>query len=333
MRICSPELGISPDSNLGGEVHDRELLKVLDELGVENLIILPLGKKCPPLKNAKIFRLPTPVVFPPGIFNFLVLPYLFFLYLRYPFRCLRVHSPPFVGIGAVIFKFFFPKVKLVATYHHLDKKLGSFDRWLASKFDLITTVSEETKNEMGLSRAVVIPNGVDPKFSPGPKPQSLLRKYDLQNKKVLLYLGQLIERKNIPFLMKVIIKLPKDYILMICGDGPLRHSLEAKANGRVIFTGKVPEKSKVDYYRLADVFVYPSLKEGFGLSVAEALACGIPVVASGAPIVPDTSLDVEVWVKKITQAVGKTDESMRNKYSWENSAKKLISELQKIDIT
>jgi glycosyltransferase involved in cell wall biosynthesis len=74
---------------------------------------------------------------------------------------------------------------------------------------------------------------------------------------------------------------------LIAGKGPDRSRLESKAErlgvrDRVVFTGFVPEEEKADYYRLADRYVMPSRGEGFGLVLLEAMACGIPVVASTA---------------------------------------------------
>ncbi len=324
MKICSPQLGLSPESNLGGEVHDREMIKALDNLGVETLIILPWGKKYPSLKHAKVYFLPTPFVYPPWIFNVLILPYLFILQLKYRFDVLRVHSPYFVGPAAIFFKLFFPNVKITASYLHLEtnNKLFSFiDRNLIQHYTAITTISDFTKNEIEKRyqvKSIVIPCGIDSKYKPLSKNQKLLDKYNLKNKKVLLFLGQLIERKNIPFLFKVLKKLPENYVLMICGDGPLRGQLEVEAPKGVIFSGKVLEEEKVNYYNLADVFVYPSLKEGFGLSVAEAMACGKPVVASNTPIVENTPLNTDLWIKKITNPI-----TVRKiNFSWIRSAKK-----------
>lgn len=320
--ICSPQLGLSPESNLGGEVHDREMIKALDSLGITTLIILPFGKKYPPLKHAKIYFLPIPIVYPPWLFNILILPYLIFLYWRYHFDILRIHSPRFVGIGALALKKIFPSVKLVATFHHLDDGDKIFDRRIAQKFDVITTVSQETSDDLGIG--VVIPNGVDEKYKPGPKNPELVKMYDLENKKVLLYLGQLIERKNIPFLFKVIQKLPSNYVLMICGDGPMKTRLENIAPPDVVFTGKIPEKDKVDFYNLADIFVYPSFNEGFGLSVAEATACGKPVVASNTPIIESTPLNVNLWVK----AIIKPSQANISRYSWRNAVKLWLSAIK-----
>jgi glycosyltransferase involved in cell wall biosynthesis len=57
-------------------------------------------------------------------------------------------------------------------------------------------------------------------------------------------------------------------------------TLNSELSTRVIFTGRIPESEKVDHYRLADAFVMPGRGEGFGIVYLEALACGVPVVAS-----------------------------------------------------
>jgi len=74
---------------------------------------------------------------------------------------------------------------------------------------------------------------------------------------------------------------------LICGDGDDRLRLEQKAErlgvaDRTVFAGYVPEEEKEDHYRLADAFVMPGRGEGFGIVYLEAMACGVPVVASSA---------------------------------------------------
>ena len=76
-----------------------------------------------------------------------------------------------------------------------------------------------------------------------------------------------------------------DVAYLIAGDGDDRARLEKKAAAlgvadRVVFAGYVPEEEKADHYRLADAFVMPGRGEGFGIVYLEALACGVPVVAS-----------------------------------------------------
>src|SRR5207247_202241 len=83
---------------------------------------------------------------------------------------------------------------------------------------------------------------------------------------------------------------------VVGGSGPLRGRLEAFAgplarDGRVIFAGYVPEAEKVDYYNMAELLLFPSALEGFGLSVAEAMSCGLPVVVSGRGSLPELVVD------------------------------------------
>ena len=69
------------------------------------------------------------------------------------------------------------------------------------------------------------------------------------------------------------------------------HSLAAELGiaGDVVFVGGVPLEETVSFYRAADVFVYPSLNETFGLPILEAMACGCPVVTSDTSAMPETA--------------------------------------------
>jgi glycosyltransferase involved in cell wall biosynthesis len=71
-----------------------------------------------------------------------------------------------------------------------------------------------------------------------------------------------------------------DVWAIFVGDGELRSALEAQARERAVFTGYVPYAKLVDYYAAADVFVHAAANEPWGVSVHEAIACGLPVVAS-----------------------------------------------------
>ena len=142
------------------------------------------------------------------------------------------------------------------------------------------------------SHGIVIPNCIDTQlFSAGPKSTELLSRYALGGRTVLLTVARLwaSERyKGVDEVLEVLPKLIRDvptvsYLLV--GDGDDRERLEAKAEAlgvreRVVFAGYVPEHEKADHFRLADAFVMPGRGEGFGIVYLEALACGIPVVAS-----------------------------------------------------
>lgn len=128
-------------------------------------------------------------------------------------------------------------------------------------------------------RIHVVPNGVDQEFLDA----GLLPRQERTGAVRLLFVGRLGPTKNVEGLLNVIADLPGS-TLDIVGDGPLRHRLERQAErlaaGRVTFHGTVKRSSLVARYREADVFVLPSAYEGMPLALLEAMACGLPAVAS-----------------------------------------------------
>ena len=117
-------------------------------------------------------------------------------------------------------------------------------------------------------------------------------------------------------------------------------------NEDVVFTGFVPDKVLPALYSAASVFVYPSLYEGFGLPILEAMACGTPVVASNITSMPEVvgdaglmfdPYDVEEMCKRIYRIL--SNEERRNKliakgkqrvreFSWEKTAMEVVNVLQ-----
>ena len=97
-RIYSPQLGLDPQSTLGGEIYDYKILKGLSDLGVKIDILLPKHRPYDKtVKNWYINFLPFTHI-PAYLFNLLELPYLFATYRHRPFRILRLHTPYFTGI-------------------------------------------------------------------------------------------------------------------------------------------------------------------------------------------------------------------------------------------
>jgi glycosyltransferase involved in cell wall biosynthesis len=139
---------------------------------------------------------------------------------------------------------------------------------------------------------VLIPCCVDgDAFTPGPKPEYLLDRHDLRDKHVVLTIARLADTERYKGIDEILEVLPgvvgdwPDVRYVIAGEGSDRPRLEAKVralrlNDIVRFAGYVSEAEKADYYRSADVFAMPSQGEGFGIVFLEAVACGIPVVAS-----------------------------------------------------
>jgi len=142
------------------------------------------------------------------------------------------------------------------------------------------------------TKSFVLPNSVPlDGYTPGTKPEELLQRHNLQGKKILLTLGRVVERERCKGFDEIIEILPTllkhcpNLVYLVAGAGHGLDRLKAKVKSlnlseHVIFTGYVPESSKVDYYRLADAFVMPSQGEGFGFVLLEAMACGIPTMGS-----------------------------------------------------
>jgi glycosyltransferase involved in cell wall biosynthesis len=130
---------------------------------------------------------------------------------------------------------------------------------------------------------------VESQFQPGPKPGYLLERHAAGGKKVLMTVSRLSSLERYKGHDRVIRTLPRvlkqrpDTIYLIVGDGDDRPRLESLAvecgvRKNVLFTGSVPPEELPDYFRLADVFVMPSVAEGFGIVFLEAMATGIRVI-------------------------------------------------------
>jgi glycosyltransferase involved in cell wall biosynthesis len=178
------------------------------------------------------------------------------------------------------------------------------DKWIVNKLvptvDAFVTVSKYTKRKLVQWSGVhpekgrVIPNCIDrSEYGPGEPPVYLQERYGLQGRTVIMTLSRLPAQETGKGHDEVLEVLPDladeipDLTYLVCGDGPDRPRLERKAkqlgvDDRVLFAGYIPEEEKADHYRCADAFVMPGRTEGFGIVYLEALACGIPVVASSA---------------------------------------------------
>lgn len=157
---------------------------------------------------------------------------------------------------------------------------------------LVTAVSRYTRRRFIQSAAIepdrirVLPNTVDGKFTPGPPPSYLVERYRLQGKRLLLTVGRLSADERGKGHDKIISALPgliadhPDLVYLVVGDGDDRRRLEAAArrsavSDHVLFVGAVAPEELADYYRLATVFVMPSVQEGFGIAFLEAAASAI----------------------------------------------------------
>jgi len=169
----------------------------------------------------------------------------------------------------------------------------------------VLTISENTKKDLieqlhvPKEKIEVIYNGVSDEFTLIEDPkifQKTLSKYKIK-KEFLLYTGVWRYHKNLPRLIEAfaILKQKKniDISLVITGkpdpDYPETKEKVKELNltDDVIFTGLVDEEELIHLYNAANIYVFPSLYEGFGLPPLEAMKCGTPVVASNSSSIPE----------------------------------------------
>lgn len=190
------------------------------------------------------------------------------------------------------------------------RRLRREGRW--AQCDRIIAISEATKRnvvdylDVDPGRISVVPNGIDhDDFAPVDDEHRLrrfCRKYDI-DRPYALYLGGYDYRKNISTLVRAAAFLPDDASLVLAGGmgAGRKWRLEALArdigvDDRISLLGYVDDSDLRALYSAADVFAYPSLAEGFGLQVLEAMTAGCPVVASDATSLPEVVGDAGLLV-------------------------------------
>lgn len=184
----------------------------------------------------------------------------------------------------------------------------------------VLTVSEASRqdivrfSDVPESKVTVIPNAIDERFRRAPADGALVRvreRYQLPERFVL-YAGNVKPHKNLARLVDAFAAVRRrgfdDLGLLLSGSEVSRHATLRRAVNRcklhkhVRFLGYQTTETLAALYRLAAVFVFPSLCEGFGLSPLEAMACGTPVVASNVSSLPEVLGDAAVLVDPLDAA-------------------------------
>lgn len=243
------------------------------------------------------------------------------------------------------------------------KRIKSDIQYSVDRSDKIITVSESSKNDIikflnvDESKIEIVYNGVDyEKFNKYYTEDIKLivrNKYNLPQN-YILYMGTLEPRKNIDSIIEAfaLIKKQKDFDnikLVIAGKkGWLFEDIfnlvdKLNLKDHVIFTDYVDETDKPIIYNMAKLFVFPSLYEGFGIPVLEAMASSVPVIASNVSSLPEVAgnaailvnpKDIEGIAKNIIKIL--SDDDLKNelvrkghiqaqKFTWEASAEKLYN--------
>lgn len=200
--------------------------------------------------------------------------------------------------------------------------IESYTKWFYHSLDNIKVPTLEYMNILNdrgfdLKKMSLFRRGIDSSVFYPYLNKSTLEKYTITNGLTLLYIGRISKDKNIDFLINVykkIIETRPDVKLLIVGDGPYRAALQEslKKLDRVVFTGRLDRNTLPPIYSSADLLVYPSNTDTFGMTVLEAQSCGLPALVTdiGGPreIVINnrsgfviSSNKVSDWVNKINE--------------------------------
>lgn len=191
--------------------------------------------------------------------------------------------------------------------------LTAMTRLSVRKARHVIAVSEHTKADLvhhfgiAADRITVIPNAADSRFRPEADQRIIdefRHAHDLPERFVL-FVGTLEPRKNLRRLIEAVARIATDdpqlKLVIIGATGWLTSDIaplvtRLKLADRVIFMGYVDDDDLPRFYQAATVFCYPSLYEGFGLPVLEAMACGTPVVTSNTSSLPELAGDAALLV-------------------------------------
>lgn len=191
--------------------------------------------------------------------------------------------------------------------------LQTFSRWSARRARRFIAVSECTRRDLarllGVSPSVVdvVYNGIDECFRPEPDARRVERFRQEKGlpERFILFLGTIEPRKNVPNLVRAYAQARRrgvtEPLIIAGGQGwggePISQLIEAlDLRGSVRLTGFIASDERPLWYNAATLFAYPSRYEGFGLPVAEAMACGTTVVASCRSSLPEVVGDAGVLV-------------------------------------
>ncbi len=242
-------------------------------------------------------------------------------------------------------------------------QLKLWGRYSISKAKKIITISESSKSDIikkynvSSSEVAVVYPGI--KKISNSKYQianmdELRKKFGISNK-YILFVGTLQPRKNVEKLIEAFAKLKRDDMnLVIVGkkgwmfddilDAPKKFHIE----DRVDFLHEVTDEELPSFYKNAEMFVLPSLYEGFGLPVLEAMKYGTPVITSNISSLPEAGGDAALYVDpndtediaakmqklledaKLREELIKKGYKQAEKFSWEKSAKETLRALEEV---
>lgn len=203
-------------------------------------------------------------------------------------------------------------IPMVVSYHtnyinslkqyHLDNRISEKMVWHArqklsaeASMNLCTShVMRHTLESFGIHNAHVLKRGVDSeKRHPGFASEDMRRILNKgqTDKKLLVFVGGLREQKNLASLVPLL-RRREDLCLAIVGDGPEREALEKAFVGtNCVFTGFLRGRNLAEAYASGDAFIFPAIHDQVGLTLLEAMASGVPIIAARSPLTSEQFKD------------------------------------------
>ncbi len=316
--ICS--LVYYPDFVGGAEVAVKEITDRCSPEEIEfHMVTLRVGKKVSSrekIGNVEVYR----------VLGWLPLP---FAKLLFPFAACfkaaqlnRQHSytavwaimANYAGFAALFFKYLVPRVTFILTLQEGDpieyiKRRVRFVyplfKRIFTRADRIQAISQYLAGwakETGARASIeVVPNGVDLALFGNREARKTNVRTELNllpTDKLLITTSRLVVKNAVGDVIDSLLFLPPEVKFLVLGTGPLENDLrkkveEHKLTARVFFLGYVPHEKLPGYLSSADIFIRPSLSEGMGNSFVEAMAAGIPVIATSVGGISDFLKDKE----------------------------------------
>lgn len=261
---------------------------------------------------------------------------------------------PFVGrknlkttvtIHDLAFKYFpqfFPKIDLL--------RLNLFTNFAIKNSDKIIAVSQSTKKDIlhfypGIKeeKIKVIYHGFDPdlfqrKFSEETE-KEILDRYTLSNVQYVLYVGALQPRKNLEQLIEAfeMVRKEKHRLKLVLAGGKawmwkeiVKRVNKSEFRNDIIITGTISFEEIAVLYQNAEVFVFPSLYEGFGIPILEAMASGTPVICNQNSSLHEVAGDAALYYKGTSgELVFKVKEVLESKFIRDNLVRKGAEQIKK----
>ena len=196
-----------------------------------------------------------------------------------------------------------------------DGNFKKYELWMKDiKADKVICISQSTLNDFvkfrpdfDKSKLKVVPWGIEDRFKPTKNPE-VKQKYGIKTKNYILTVSEVNKRKNLVHLLKAFAAFlnnsyDKDISLVIAG--PKKKNFDEVTSqitelqniqDKIVITGFVDDEDLPALYSEAEMFVFPSLYEGFGLPPLEALACGCPTICADNSSLPEVCGDAAIYI-------------------------------------